>query len=109
MAFAFSIYTQLRKFHCISKVDQHPYRLRLEGFNRLHVRADIVCHRLEGLQDLLSLIDDVLVLENSAVVCEVEFGGLRFQRGGNTLGVAVTLPKSLERGNSLCRCHVEIW
>lgn len=63
------------------------------------MRADIVCHGLEVPQQLLRLVDNGLVLENGAVVCEVDSGGLRGVVVRETHGVTISLAESLQRGN----------
>lgn len=47
---------------------------------------------------LFNLVDDALVLEDGAVVAEVDIGGLRFEDGEAALCVVVAL---LERGEGV--------
>lgn len=77
------------------------YSLGLEGLNRLNLSGNIVCHRLELFQGLLSLIDNGLVLENRAVVVKIDGGGGIAINMRQTLGLAVTLAESLEGGDGL--------
>ncbi len=65
------------------------------------MRANIVRHRLERLQDLLSLIDDSLVLQHGAVVRKVDRGGLGGVLGVDALCFAVSFPESLEGSDGL--------
>lgn len=47
-----------------------------EGLDGLELTADVVLGGLEGCEALLDLVDDGLVLEHGAVVCEVDGRGL---------------------------------
>lgn len=61
--------------------------------------ADIISDRLEVGQNFLGLIDDGLVLENRAVVGEVDSGRLRRELTLNALSVSMTLAEGLEGSN----------
>jgi hypothetical protein len=50
--------------------------LSLEGVDGLQLSADIVGDGLEGVESLLDLIDDSLVLEDGSVLGEIDGGGL---------------------------------
>ena len=50
--------------------------LSLESLNGLDLPSYIICDWLEGAEMLLELVDDGLVLEEAAVVCEVDLLGL---------------------------------
>ena len=105
VALAFSICTKESDFSAALsfwKTSEATYRLGLERLNSLDVCANVVRHRLELLQNLLSLIDDSLVLEHRTVVCEVDGRGLRVERAGDALGVAVPLPQGLQRSDGFC-------
>jgi hypothetical protein len=75
--------------------------LRLKSLNRLDLSPNIVCRGLEGIEMLLNLLDNGLVLQNRTVVYEVDFGGLFGELGHSATGIFVALLKSLERGNGL--------
>ena len=79
------------------------HRLGFERLNRLDVCAHVVRDGFEVAEDLLSLVNDGLVAEDSAVVLEVNGRGLRSELCLNALGVAVPLAECLEGRNGLCR------
>jgi len=62
----------------------------------------IVGNRLEILQELLGLIDDVLIFKDRAVVGKVDSGRLRGQLAMNSLSVGMSLAECLESCDSLC-------
>lgn len=76
-------------------------RLRLESFNGLNMSVDIISHRLKILQELLSLVDNSLVLEGGTVVGEVDGGGLGGLGSINPDSVGMALAESLEGRHSL--------
>lgn len=78
------------------------YRLRLESVYRLQLSVDIVRDRLEALEEFFSLVDDLLVLQNVAVLGEVDGGGLAGGLRVEALSVGVALAESLKRRNGLC-------
>lgn len=55
--------------------------LSLESSNGLQLSRHIVINSLELLEDLLSLSNDALVLEDTSVVLEVDFTGGALQLG----------------------------
>ena len=61
--------------------------------------ADIIRYGLEVLHDFLSLIDDGFVLQDGAIVGEINGRWLGVERAGDALGVAMPLPQSLQRGD----------
>lgn len=65
------------------------------------MRIYVVCDRLERSDELLSLVNDSLVLENRAVVGEVDGRGLLAEGRGRALGVGVALAERLQCGNGL--------
>lgn len=65
------------------------------------MRTNIVGHRLEVLEHLLSLVNDALVLQHRTVVRKVNVGRLRLQRALDTLRVVVSLSEGVERCNRL--------
>lgn len=75
--------------------------LSLEGVDGLQLAVDIVGSGLEALEVVLNLVDDGLVLEDVAVVGEVD--GLRLVGKDLNLaaGVIVALLESLQRGGGL--------
>jgi hypothetical protein len=72
------------------------------------VAADVVRDGLEVAHGLLSLVHDGLVLEQRAVVRDVDSGGLVLESVGDALRVTVPLAERLERSDSLCECQVNI-
>jgi hypothetical protein len=89
-------------------VQGDTYSLRLEGFNGLHMAADVVRDRLEVAHGLLGLVHDSLVLEQRAVVRDVDSGGLVLESVGDALRVTVPLAERLERSDGLCKCQFSI-
>lgn len=75
--------------------------LGFERFDGLDVSADVVCHGLERLENALSLIDDSLVLNQRAVLGDVDGGGLGGQLVVDTESLGVSLAESLEGCNGL--------
>mgnify|MGYP007051635911 CR=1 FL=1 len=78
------------------------YSLGFEGLNGLEGCANVVGDGLELLQELLGLVNDSLVLQNGAVMSEVDGGGLIGVGGRHSLGVSVTLAEGLDSSNGLC-------
>lgn len=75
--------------------------LDLEGVNGLDLAADIVGGGLEGLEALLDLVNDGLVLQDGAVLGEVDGGGLLRQLLDLAAGILVALLEGLEGGDGL--------
>lgn len=73
----------------------------LEGLDGLELAGHIVLGGLEGAEALLDLGDDGLVLEDGAVVGEVDGGGLLGQDLHLSAGVLVPLLESLQGGDGL--------
>jgi hypothetical protein len=70
--------------------------LGLESLNGLDLPSDIVCLGLEGVELLLDVVDDGLVLEDAAVVLEVDFLGLLGEDGDFAARIVVALLEGLE-------------
>lgn len=64
--------------------------------------GDVVRDRLEVLEQFLGLVDNLLVLEDGAVVRDVDRGRLRRERVAGELRVVVTFAEGLQRGDRLC-------
>jgi hypothetical protein len=64
--------------------------------------TNIICDRLVVLQLFLDLINNSLVLEDRAVVREVDSGWLRRGSLLDSLRVSVTLAECLQGGDGLC-------
>lgn len=75
--------------------------LGLESINGLDLAVDIVGSGLEVLEVVLDLINDSLVLQNLAVVGEVDGLGSLAQDLDLAAGVIVALLEGLERGGGL--------
>jgi hypothetical protein len=75
--------------------------LGLESVDGLQLAADIVGSGLEGLEVVLDLVDDGLVLEDTAVVGEVDGLGLLGQDLDLAAGIIVALLEGLQGGGSL--------
>lgn len=75
--------------------------LGLEGVNGLQLSADIVADGSEGLESLLDLVDDGLVLEDGSVLGEVDGGGLLAELLDLAADVLVALLEGLEGGDGL--------
>lgn len=75
--------------------------LDLEGLDGLDLAGDVVGGGLEGLEALLDLVDDGLVLEDGAVVGEVDGGGLLRELLDLAAGVLVALLEGLQGGDGL--------
>ena len=74
----------------------NTHGLRLKRLDRLDVLANVVRHRLEVAEDFLSLVYDSLVLQDRAVVCDIDGGGLGLQLCSNTLSVCVSFAECLQ-------------
>lgn len=75
--------------------------LGLEGVNGLELAVDIVGSGLEGLEVVLELVDDSLVLQDAAVVAEVNSLGLLGEDLDLAASLVIALLESLERGSGL--------
>ncbi|KAI6753107.1 hypothetical protein HG531_005276 [Fusarium graminearum] len=75
--------------------------LSLEGIDGLQLSADIVGNGLEGVESLLDLVDDGLVLEDGSILGEVDGGGLLLELLDLAADVLVALLEGLQGGNSL--------
>jgi hypothetical protein len=75
--------------------------LSLKGIDGLQLSADIVGNGLEGVESLLDLIDDSLVLEDGSVLGEVDGGGLLLELLDLAADVLVALLEGLQGGNGL--------
>jgi hypothetical protein len=75
--------------------------LNLEGVDGLELPLDVVGDGLEVLEALLDLGDDGLVLQDTAVVREVDLGGQLRQGLDLAAGVLVALLEGLQRGDGL--------
>jgi hypothetical protein len=75
--------------------------LGLEGINGLQLTGDIVGGGLEGLEVVLDLVDDSLVLQDAAVVGEVDLLGLLGEELNLAAGLIVTLLEGLQGGGGL--------
>ena len=71
------------------------------------MRAHIVGDGLEVAEDLLGLVDNGLVAEHRAVVCEVDGRRLGRELAMDALGVGIALPERLEGRDGLCRVEYE--
>ena len=75
--------------------------LGLESLNGLDLPSYIVCLGLEGLELLLDVVDDGLVLEDAAVVAEVDVGRLLGENSQLAARIVVALLEGLEGGGGL--------
>jgi hypothetical protein len=75
--------------------------LCLKCLNRLDLPAHIVCLGLESAELLLDVVDDGLVLEDAAVVLEVDGLRLLGEHGNFTARVVVALLEGLKGGSSV--------
>jgi DNA-binding transcriptional ArsR family regulator len=75
--------------------------LHLERINGLQLAADIVGNGLEGLEALLDLVDDGLVLQGRSVGGEVDSGRLVRQLLDLAAGILIALLEGLKGGNGL--------
>lgn len=75
--------------------------LGLESLDSLQLTGNIVGGGLEGLELVLDLVDNGLVLQDLAVVGEVDGLGLFGQKLNLATGIVVPLLESLERGSGL--------
>lgn len=75
--------------------------LDLEGLDGLELARQVVGGGLEFLEALLNLVNNGLVLQDAAVVGEVDRGGLLGQHLDLAAGVLVSLLESLEGGDRL--------
>ena len=74
--------------------------LSLEGLDSLDLARDIVGDWLEGLEVRLYRIDNSLVLEDGAVVSEVDRGWLLLESRKLAAGILVALLEGVEGGDS---------
>lgn len=74
--------------------------LSLEGLNGLDLAGDIVGDWLEALEVLLYRIDNGLVLQDRAVVGEVDGGWLLLKSRKLAAGILVALLEGVEGGDS---------
>ena len=75
--------------------------LGLESLNGLDLPSYIVCLGLECVELLLDVVDNGLVLEDAAVVVEVDGLGLLGEDGDLAAGVVVALLERLQSGRSV--------
>jgi len=75
--------------------------LDLECLDGLELTVQVIGGGLEGLEALLDLVDDGLVLENGAVLGEVDLGGLLLEELELAAGILVALLEGLEAGDRL--------
>lgn len=75
--------------------------LCLEGLNGLDLPAHIVRLRFEGVELLLDVVDDGLVLEDATVVLEVDGLRLLGQDGHFAARIVVALLEGLEGGGGV--------
>ena len=75
--------------------------LGLESLNRLDLPSYIVCLGLESVKLLLDVVDNGLVLEDAAVVVEVDGLGLFGENGDFATRIVVALLEGLEGGGGL--------
>ena len=87
--------------------ERGTYSLDLEGLDSLDMRTNVVGDGLEVLQELLGLVNDSLVFENSTIVIEVDSGGLAVELSVYPLRVRVALAEGLESSDGLCRDYIE--
>ncbi|KAI6775732.1 hypothetical protein HG530_002490 [Fusarium avenaceum] len=75
--------------------------LSLESIDSLQLSANIVGDGLEGVESLLDLIDDSLVLEDGSVLGEIDGGGLLREVLDLAADVLVALLEGLQGGDGL--------
>jgi len=75
--------------------------LGFKGVNGLNLAADVVGDGLEGLEVVLDLVDDGLVLQDVAVLGEVDALGLLGKELDLAARIVVTLLEGLEGGGCL--------
>lgn len=75
--------------------------LGLEGVDGLDLAVDIVGLGLEGLEALLNLVNDGLILEDGTVLGKVDLGGQFGQLLDLALGVLVARLEGLQGGDRL--------
>jgi hypothetical protein len=75
--------------------------LRLECLDCLNLSADIVCLGLESVELLLNVVDDGLVLEDAAVVLEVDGLRLLGEDGDFAARIVVALLEGLKGSSSI--------
>jgi len=75
--------------------------LGLESLNGLDLPSYIVCLRLESVELLLDVVDNGLVLEDAAVVVEVDGLGLLGEDGDFATRIVVALLEGLEGSSGL--------
>lgn len=67
------------------------------------MHANIIRDGLEVTQNLLRLVDDGLVLQDGAVMRQVDRCRLGIELAGDALGIRVTLAECLQGGNGFCK------
>lgn len=77
------------------------HRLALERGDGLQLSSDIVISRLEPLEELLALGDDVLVLEDPTVVLKVDLVRARLELAVLEAGLGGALAEGGEGGEGL--------
>lgn len=75
--------------------------LGLESLNGLDLPSYIVCLRLESVELLLDVVDNGLVLEDAAVMVEVDGLGLLGEDGDFATRIVVALLEGLEGSSGL--------
>lgn len=75
--------------------------LSLKGLDSLELAVEVVCGGLEGVEALLNLVDDGLVLEGGPVVGKVDSSRQLGQLLNLALGGVVTRLEGLQRGHGL--------
>lgn len=70
--------------------------LSLESLNGLNLLGDVVRNGLEGLESGFDLVNDILVLQNAAVVSKVDLTCSRRQFEELLAGIVITLAESLK-------------
>lgn len=75
--------------------------LGLESLNGLDLPSYVVCLGLERLELLLNVVDDGLVLEDAAVIAEVDLLRLLREDGQLAARIVVALLEGLEGGGGL--------
>ena len=77
------------------------YSLVLDSLDGLDLGLDVVGGGLEGLEGLLDLVNDGLVLEDLAVVGKVDGGLLLLKISQDTAGLLVAFAERAQGGNGL--------
>lgn len=86
----------------LSKRPERTHGLALESVNRLELGLHIVVDGLERLEELLSLGDDILVLEEGAVVLKVDRLGRRRVGRVSEASIGSALAEGGEGRQGLC-------